>query len=170
MARPVSLLLAATLATSAIMALLALTGTSGSTSHATTSNSPPTTDSACAATIDDWMISSTWPTDEILIGDQLYGRARLFNLASSKGNVVADLALAMAAVQLNLAAGAEPSADVLEALFQADGWLLDGSGSAQRSQQNYSEIRNLISTLADFNDWAATASECAPTGSALAMR
>ena len=123
---------------------------------------------ACAATMDEWMVSSTWPADEILLGDQLYGRDRLFNLANSRGNAVADLALAMATAQLNLAAGAEPSRDVIEALFAADNWLLDGHDDAQRSQENSSEIGELVSTLAAFNDWAADASDCAPAPGALA--
>ena len=166
MARPAHLILAATLAASTALLLLTV---SDSNSRGEANATATTTSSVtCAASIDDWMISSRWPAEEILLGDQLYSRARLFNLASSQGNAVADLALAMAAAQLNLAAGAEPTSDVLEALFQADAWLLDGDRTSQRSQQNNSEIRSLVSTLANFNDWAAAASECAPSGGALA--
>ena len=164
MARPAHLILAATLAASTALVLLTFSGSSSSGEANATAPATAT----CAASIDDWMISSSWPAEEILLGDQLYSRARLFNLASSRGNAVADLALAMAAAQLNLAAGAEPSSDVLEALFQADAWLLDDHTTSQRSQQNNSEIRSLVSTLADFNDWAAAASTCAPSGGALA--
>lgn len=165
MARPAHLILAATLAASTALVLLTF---SGSSARGEANATATATTATCAASIDDWMISSSWPAEEILLGDQLYSRARLFNLASSRGNAVADLALAMAAAQLNLAAGAEPSSDVLEALFQADAWLLDGDKTSQRSQQNNSEIRSLVATLADFNDWAAAASACAPSGGALA--
>lgn len=166
MARPAHLILAATLAASTALVLLTFSG--GSSARGEANATATATTATCAASIDDWMISSSWPAEEILLGDQLYSRARLFNLASSRGNAVADLALAMAAAQLNLAAGAEPSSDVLEALFQADAWLLDGDKTSQRSQQNNSEIRSLVATLADFNDWAAAASACAPSGGALA--
>lgn len=169
MARPAPLLLALALAASAAIAVTALSNSSGVDS-ANASSADPESAQVCAATMDDWMISSAWPADEIVLGDQIYSRARLFHLASSRGNAVADLALAMATAQLNLAAGAEPSADVIEALFLADGWLLDGNDSAKQSQQKSSEIQSLVSTLANFNDWAAVASDCAPAPGALALR
>lgn len=167
MARPLPLLLTAALSAAAGSTLLVARQSVGQEEE------PPQPARieapSCAATMDDWMVSSTWPEEEILLGDQIYSRARLWNLVGSRGNAVADLALAMATTQLNVAAGAEPTADVIEALFRADAWLLDEHEEAQRSQQNHSEIRTLVDTLVSFNDWAAAASSCARNGGALAM-
>ena len=168
MARPVHLLLTGALSAAAALAVISFTG-SPDAPQESNAIAPARVTAPCAATIDEWMISTSWPADEVLLGDQIYGRARLWSLASSRGNAVADLALAMATAQLNVAAGAEPSADVIEALFQADGWLLDEHEDAQESQRKSSEIRTLVSTLSEFNDWAAAASDCAPNGGALAM-
>jgi hypothetical protein len=119
----------------------------------------------CAADANGWLAQTktTWPTDEILLGDQVYTRSRLWNLSHSEGNPVADLALSLAAAQLNLAAGAKPGADLVDALFEADQWLLDKQEAHRRSQEDSKSLVRLAGTLNQFNRWAASSDECGAT-------
>jgi hypothetical protein len=114
----------------------------------------------CAASLGEWMEETTWPAEEVLLGDQLYSRSRLWNLSHSAGNDVADLGLALATAQLNLAAGAEPSSEIIDALFEADQWFLDSQEDIRRSQQDTEKLSQLSRALNDFNSWAAGSAEC----------
>lgn len=115
---------------------------------------------SCAADASDWLAQTSWPTDEILLGDQVYSRSRLWNLSHSEGNPVADLGLSLAAAQLNVAAGAEPGSDLVDALFEADQYLLDNPETDRRSQQDRDSLRRLSGTLNQFNHLAAHSADC----------
>jgi hypothetical protein len=114
----------------------------------------------CAADASDWLAQTTWPTDEILLGDQVYSRARLWNLSHSEGNPVADLGLSLAAAQLNVAAGAEPGSDLVDALFEADQYLLDNPETDRRSQQDHDSLLRLSGIMNHFNHRAAHTADC----------
>ncbi len=116
--------------------------------------------SRCASSANDWLAESNWPTDEILLGDQVYTRSRLWNLNHSAGNAVADLALSLAAAQLNVAAGAEPGADLVNALFEADQWLLDNQETKRRSQEDLESLVRISQVLNQYNRWAANSADC----------
>lgn len=115
----------------------------------------------CAASMTDWMEQTYWPAKEVLLGDQIYSRDRLWNLNHSQGNRVADLGLALATAQLNLAAGAEAAGEIVDALFEADQWLLDAHEENRRSQEDAESLTQLSQALTDFNHWAARSADCA---------
>ena len=116
--------------------------------------------SICAAGAQDWLAQPNWPADEVLLGDQIYTRKALWNLSHSNGNPVADLGLSLAAAQLNLAAGAKPNVEVVDALFEADLWLLDNHEEDRRSQNESASLLELSDVLNDFNRWAADTAMC----------
>jgi hypothetical protein len=115
---------------------------------------------SCSAEVDGWLEQADWPTDEVLLGDHVYTRSQLFNLSHSEGNPVADLGLSLATAQLNLAAGAEPGAELVDALFEADLWLLDNHEADRRSQEDRTDLVRLSSVLNQFNRSAAESPDC----------
>lgn len=118
----------------------------------------------CEASLDGWMQQERWPTESLMLGDQLYTRSDLRNLENSRGNAVANLAIEMATAQLNIEAGAAPSSEVIEALFASDQWLLDGDDSAaRRSPSESSALTRLNLVLSSFNDWAGEEATCGAT-------
>lgn len=116
--------------------------------------------SSCSADLGGWLNQPQWPADEVLLGDQIYSRARLSSLSYSQGNPVADLGLSLATAQLNMAAGARPSTELVDALFEADEWLLDNHVEERRSQREKGRLLELSWELNAFNRWAADLANC----------
>ena len=149
----------ALLAVPAAIVLLAGISFSNARDGKTTQLRIPVQETSCASSLEDWMLESDWPATELVLGDQVYSRSRLFSLSYNRGNAVANLGLALAAAQLNLAAGADASPDLIDALFQADQWLLDSDQAERRSQVD-AELVTLTETLQDFNDQATRSPDC----------
>ena len=123
----------------------------------------------CEPTLQSWIERDSWPTETVLLGDQEYGRSELHNLQNSRGNRVANVAIQLAVAQLNIEAGAVPSTEVIDAIFETDAWLLDAHEprTDRRLATEAMDLLRLESTLHDFNEWAGTEASCSGLGGVL---
>jgi hypothetical protein len=90
---------------------------------------PPPPGDGCTRSHGYWK-HHAWPVEELVIGDERYAHAELLSLlkAPTKGDGSIILARQLIAARLNVAAGADTTADVDQALLRADAWAAGHEG------------------------------------------
>lgn len=78
---------------------------------------------ACPVDSDGWL-AREWPVETVVAGDMEFERHELIAYVEKNPGPMSALVAEMAAVQLNLAAGLEAPDGVMEALVDADEWVM----------------------------------------------
>lgn len=107
-----------------------------------------------------WSKDSSWPVPELVLGGKTYGTAELGALLAADPRSDASLHLAheLIAARLNVAAGAEPPAEVSQAIDEADRWL---SANADADGRLPFGIKATEVSLPNDPDWDAAVNHAA---------